>query len=216
MGSVGHRWIFLAATAVTALTIAGCAQGNVDRPGDGGTRDGGRPRRDGGGPTGCDPSGGAPSCQDATDLGMVAVGGRVESSVGLVARTGEAQWIQVHFPRVSAVADAGPAPDGGAPAVSMEGGGEPRIRFLRNDGDVYRIEVRSECTMVARCGEGGAQGTGMATNLTEWSFIDDPALSDEGDGRFSSRDVPWPTTAYVRIYATANPECGRYQLEILR
>jgi hypothetical protein len=210
MGSVGHRWIVLAA----ALLAASCAQGGVGRLGDGGASDGGRGRRDGGGSSSCDPEGSAASCQDATDLGVVAVGGRVESMVGLVDRAGAAQWVKVQFPLVSAVPDGGVVPDGGTP--TMEGGGEPRIRLLRNDGDVYRVEIRSECTSVASCGEGGATGTGMATNLTEWSFTDDPALSEEGAGRFSSRDVPWPATVYVRIYATADPDCGRYQLEITR
>ncbi len=211
MGNVGPRWLFVA----LALAMAGCAQGNVGGDDGGGRRDGSPPRRDGGGPTGCDPTGSAASCQEATDLGMVAVGGRVESMTGLVERAGAAQWVRVHFPMVSSgVGDAGAMPDGGAPTPTMEGGGEPRIRFVRNDGDVYRIEVRTECTQVASCGEGGASG--MATNITEWSIIDDPAISDEGAGRFSSREVPWPSTVYVRIYATADPACGRYQLEVLR
>jgi hypothetical protein len=192
----------------------GCARGGDDMPPvgtdagparrDAGPRDAGR---DSGGNMGCEEIGYAATCQDATELEPILAGGRVESGDHLVPRA-SAQWVRLSFPSMP------PAPiDGGV--MSMAGSGQPRIRFLRNDGDVYRIEIRNACVGVASCGSGG-NDTGMATNLTEWSFGDDPLMSAEGDGQFSTRNTPWPETVYVRIYPRADPACGRYRIEITR
>lgn len=200
------------------LPVAGCASGGGGQMdgGNGSGRDGG-PRRDGGEPTGCDPLGWADTCQTATDLGMIMSGGRVESGLHLVERRAGAQWAQIRFP-FEPPPDPPPPPDGSAPppdggVMSMLGGGTPRIRFLRNDGDAYRIEIRTACTSVASCGDGASA---MATNITEWAFTDDPAMSEPGHGQFSSRTAPWPETVYLRVYAAQDPACGRYQIEITR
>ncbi len=200
--------VFVAALAALALVACASGGGSPDG-GNGGGRDGGRRdagRRDGGEPTGCDPSGWAAACQMATDLGMVATGETVTSELGLIERRGGAQWAAVHFP--SAAVE---APDGGV--ASMSGGGAPSIRFLRNDGNAYRLEVRTACTSVGTCGGGESE---MATNITEWTFSDDPTSSDEGPGQFSTRNAPWPETIYLRVYAAEDPACGRYQVEISR
>ena len=209
----------LSIASLVGLLLGGCAvgfdggSGDAGGRADGGRRDGGGsvridagPRRDGG--SGCTPRGFAPTCDGATDLGMLEPGGRIESDEGVLARVGDAQWVRIAFPIVPME-----TPDGGVPP--MAGGGTPFIRFLRNDGDVYRLEIRTQCSLVASCGEGGA-ATGMATNLTEWSFADDPALSEEGQGRFSTRMTPWPEQVYVRVYAPADPTCQVFQLEITR
>lgn len=203
------RW--RTAIVLVALSIGGCAQGGVGSGvdgGNGGRSDGGR--RDAGrhdsGPAGCSERGYAASCMDATDLGTLAPGDRIESMEGLVPPRA-AQWVRIGFP-------AAPPPttiDGGV--ASMAGGGAPTLRFLRNDGDVYRFEVRTMCVGVASCG--GAD-EGMATNITEWSFADDPTMSMEGDGQFSTRNTPWPESIYVRIFPTSDPGCGVYQLEVTR
>ncbi len=213
----------LAAGLACALALGCASGGGTPDGGGGGGRDGGGGGRDAGDPVGCDPLGWEATCQTATDLGSLATGDRIESPRGLIERRAGAQWAVVHFPPMAtptppppddAGAVDGGATDGGASgAISMEGGGTPRIRFLRNDGDAYRIEVRTACTSVASCGDGASA---MATNILEWSFTDDPAMSEEGDGRFSSRNAPWPETVYVRVYAAEDPACGRYQIEISR
>lgn len=205
--------------AVLACAFAlGCASGGATPDGGtGGGGDGGGGGRDAGEPTGCDPFGWEGTCQTATDLGSLATGDRIESPRGLIERRAGAQWAVVRFPPMAPpsppLEDGGVPDGGGAGAISLEGGGAPRVRFLQNDGDAYRVEIRTACTAVASCGDGAAA---MATNITEWSFTDDPAMSEEGDGRFSSREVPWPETVYVRVYAAEDPACGRYQIEISR
>lgn len=191
---------------LAALALLGCASGGDDptRPSGmldgGGGGDGGR--RDGGGRMRCDPVGWGASCPMATDLGSVGVGERIEGPLGVIERRGGAQWALVRFP---------PA-QGGSP-TSMAGGGAPRVHFARNDGGAYRLEVRTECTAVAGC-NGGEPA--MATNLTEWSFTDDPANSAAGENQFSTREVTWPETIYLRVYAVEDPACGHYQIVISR
>lgn len=197
--------------------LAACAQGGgvgedagPDGRRDGGRRDGGGPTRDGGGPVSpCDDRGYAATCQDATDVGALAVGERFESDEGLIGAVGGAQWLRVSFPpeRPDTV-------DGGV--ATMVGGGAPAVRFLRNANDAYRIEIRSEaCVGAVTCGEGGGP-SGMAANITEWSFTDTAQSGEEGAGQFSTRDTPWPETIHIRVYPIADPECGTYQLEIVR
>jgi hypothetical protein len=115
-----------------------------------------------------------------------------------------AQWLRVSFPLATMS-----TPDGGM--ATMAGGGTPTIHFVRNDGDAYRFEIRTACTGVASCG-----GADMATNLTDWSFADDPSMSDEGPGQFSTRDTPWPDMLYVRVFPQSDPGCGSYQIEVTR
>jgi hypothetical protein len=56
----------------------------------------------------------------------------------------------------------------------------------------------------------------MASNITEWTFTDTVSPGEEGPGELSTRETPWPATVYVRVYAVSDPECGTYQLEIVR
>lgn len=207
------------------VLLAGCARGG-DGDADGGTltpRDSGTTtRRDGGGGGGCDERGGGADCESAASLGPVAVGARVESDEGLIGRVGVSQWLRVDFPPESAMpADAGaPSGDGGVPDAgppSMAGVGTPSIRFSDNGGDAYRFEIRTSCGTVAGCGEGGSPSApGSATNITEWSFTDAVTAGDEGDGALSSRDAPWPSTVWIRVYPTTAPDCSTYRLEVTR
>lgn len=199
---------------VAGLTLAlGCARGGAGEPDSGrnrpgpGASDAGRDAgRDSGRPLVCDEVGYASSCPSATELEPLMPGDRLESEVHVI-RRGANQWVRIDFPIASPE-----VPDGGTP--TMAGTGQPRVRFARNDDDVYRVEVRTSCVAVASCGEGGTEG--RATSLTEWSFADEPAMSLEGPGQFSTRDVPWPTRLYVRIYPRVDPGCAAYQLEISR
>ena len=216
-----HFLLLLSLAALLAVAVLGCAQGAGSPDGGGGGDGGGRRdggmvvrhdaghvTRDAGGSGSCDPHGAGASCQDATEIGPVAVGDTVQSMVGLVAvRT--AQWLKVSFPPTSG------GGDGGVPTAA--GGGSPTIHFLQNEGDAYRFEIRDMCAGIASCGGGGGDGgLDMASNLTDWSFADDPALSDPGDGQFSTRNTPWPEAVYIRVFPTTNPGCGHYQLEITR
>lgn len=201
----------LAAASTAALLVA-CAQGGGDSDGGTGGFDGRPPpRRDGSGPPPdpCTERGFATTCPMATDIGPLMIGERYESEEGLIAEVGGQQWVRVSFPMETPA-----VVDGGTP--TMVGGGAPAVRFLRNAGDAYRIEIRNECVGVASCGDGTGTG-GMATNITEWSFTDTPTAGDEGPGQFSTRDVPWPESIYVRIYPIMDPvDCGTYQIEIVR
>jgi hypothetical protein len=213
MGGRRRDGSFRRALLALSLLATACAQGGGrGDAGPGGDPDDGstRPRRDGGGSVEpCTPSGYPATCDEATDVGTLAVGDRIESDEGLIDRVGGAQWLRVSFPMESAATDGGVAPGAG--------GGTPAIRFLENPGEAYRLEIRTDCTAVATCGEGGGPATpGMGSNITEWSFTDTVRPGDEGPGALSTRDVPWPETVHVRVYAVAPTECGAYRLEITR
>lgn len=210
--------------------LAACAQGggDPDAGGTGGSRDARvPPARDGGGPIDpCDPRGYAATCQDATEVGALSVGDRFESDEALIPAVGGAQWLRVEFPPEppdppdagAPMIDGAVPSDGGlTPPTTMAGGGAPAVRFLRNANDAYRIEIRTDCVGVAMCGEGGGpSGPGTGSNITEWSFTDTVEAGEEGAGALSTRDVPWPEVIHVRVYPIADPECGTYQLEIVR
>jgi hypothetical protein len=124
-----------------------------------------------------------------------------ESMPGFLIGAGEEDWFLVGFPSI------------GAP--NMAGGGEPRIELSMNDGEVFRFEVRSTCSATIACGDGRG-----ARDLFSWSFTDDQsamAAEMSGDMDYSTRDVPWPSPVYVRVYrAVGAADCARYQVRVSR
>lgn len=202
------------ALALGLALVAGCAQGADNDEGTGRGDGGIVPRRDGGStlrdgatpgrdaPMGvCTDEGHGTTCDGATDLGSIDPGGMVESMAGVLPSAGAEDWFLVGFPSL------------GMP--NMAGGGEPRIEFTLNDGDVFRIEVRSTCSATLACGDGRG-----ARDLLSWSFVDDqsPAAGEmTGDADYSTRDVPWPSPVYVRVYrAIGAADCQQYQLRVTR
>ncbi len=194
-----------------AIIAAGCAQGSDgsdSRRGDGGpsgTRDGSIRRdggggRDGGTPT-CSDEGHGNACEAPTDLGSVDPGGEVTSMVGYLPTAGAEDWFLVGFPSL------------GMP--NMAGGGEPRIELSMNQGEVFRFEVRSTCSATVACGDGAG-----ARDLLSWSFVDDQSATEaeaSGDMDYSTRDQPWPSPVYVRVYrALGGADCSAYQLTVTR
>ncbi|MDW8361849.1 MAG: hypothetical protein RMK74_05580 [Myxococcales bacterium] len=201
------------------LGLAACAKGASDVPGTG--RDAGGPgRRDGGmrdagrdtGPA-CMDEGNGSACETATDLGRLRPGDSLLSMTSVIPRVGSEDWFRVAFPRV---VDAGTAPpeDAGLAGPSMAGVGELRIEFAMNEGNAFRFEVRSGCAAPLGCGEEMT----AARDLQQWTFRDDPAASAEGEGRFTTRNVPWPEMILIRVYRAsgATADCARFQLRVAR
>lgn len=198
-------------TAVAlAVMLSGCAQGAGDDTtgrGDGGpvVRRDGSTGRDGGGrdattPT-CTDEGHGATCEGATDLGSVDPAGMAESMIGVLPSAGAEDWFLVAFPSI------------GMP--NMAGGGEARIELSMNEGEAFRFEVRSTCSATLACGDGRG-----ARDLLSWSFIDDRSPMEaemSGDMDFTTRNVPWPSPVYVRVYrAVGAADCARYQLRVTR
>ena len=200
------------ALALGFVFLLGCAQGSDADDGTGRGDGGIVPRRDGAisrdGAAGrdapsasCTDEGHGSTCEGATDLGSVDPGGMVESMAGVLPSPAAEDWFLVGFPSL------------GMP--NMAGGGEPRIEFTLNDGDVFRIEVRSTCAATLACGDGRG-----ARDLLSWSFVDDRSPMDaemSGDSDFTTRDMPWPSPVYVRVYrAIGAADCQQYQLRVTR
>lgn len=84
-----------------------------------------------------------------------------------------------------------------------------------NENDAFRFEVRATCGATLACGDGAG-----ARDLRSWSFVDDrsPMEAEEtGEMDYSTRDVPWPSPVYVRVYrAIGAGDCSRYQLRATR
>jgi hypothetical protein len=91
------------------------------------------------------------------------------------------------------------------------GGGTPTISFAVNTNEIYVFDVLPDCVggTAPACDEGG-----LAMGVTDWSFVDNQ--SSAGAGQWSTRNQPWPTTVYVRIYRTNGAGCEDYQLLVSR
>lgn len=199
--------------AVAILCTAGCAEGGgaIDGGGggggEGGTRDGGR---DGGGGVGeggvCTDDSHPSTCDMAMELGMLEAGATPITISGYVPTRADEDWFHVSFPAMPPPAD----PDAGTASPSMEGGGEPRVQLTPPMGEM-RFEVRGSCSMTLSCGD---EMTG-ARDIIDWSFTDD--ASDPGAGAFSSRNVPWPSEIWIRVYRVLGAgDCTQYELSISR
>lgn len=189
------------------VSVTGCAQGSSGEfdSGSGRSDTSVTPPRDTGGPrtdTGTMPP---PSCMDdahgdmcerASDLGSLVEGGMMMPEPGVLPMTGDEDWFRVDFPA--------------NPAMNTPGGGTPSIEFVVNDGDAFRFEVRNTCTTTLGCGDGMS-----ARDVDTWSFTDDQSM--EGDEAWSTRDVPWPEAAVIRVYRPVGTgDCQRYQIRVTR
>jgi hypothetical protein len=135
-------------------------------------------------------------CLQAFSLGNVATAGTAQSPVGQVPTTQDSDWYEVTF------TPTGPA---------TFGGGTPHVTFAVNTGDTYVFDVVPDCTggSSPACNEGGT-----AAGVTDWSFVDDQSTA--GATQWSTRNVPWPTPIYVRVYRSAGSGCEDYQLSVTR
>lgn len=191
---------------LVAIALAGCAQGSAG--GDSGT---GRsdtsvsPPRDTGTTTRTDTSMPPPTCTDeghgdacesATDLGVLAAGDMMMPPLGVLPTTGDEDWFRVDFP-----ADV---------EMNTPGGGMPSVELVVNEGDAFRFEVRGTCSTTLGCGDGMS-----ARDVDAWTFVDDQSM--EGDEQYSTRDVPWPEAAVIRVYRPVGTgDCQQYQLRVSR
>jgi hypothetical protein len=130
-------------------------------------------------------------------------GEEVLSEAGVLPAREDEDWFGVAFPPTN--------------MPNTFGGGEPRIELVMNEGDQFRLEVRSTCAATLACGS----GTGGARDIGEWSFTDDQVLDGgapaDGAALYSTRDVPWPERLSVRVHrATGAANCGQYQLRVSR
>lgn len=158
------------------------------------------------------------NCEMAVDLGELAEGGETEATGFLPMLTDE-DWFLVAFPsREPSFADAG-VPDAGTGdgggvgdaglPLNLAGGGAPNIELVADDATMV-IEVRLRCGAALACGDSTAR------ELTSWSFVDD-ASEEAGSGAYSTRDVAWPESVYVKVSRRGGPvTCEGYTLRITR
>ncbi len=212
MWASGSAARVLPVLALAILLTAGCAQGSSG--GDTGTGGGDSAvrrtdsGRDTGGPdpvdSGTPPVDTGPACEDeghsgvcggATDLGSLMVGDTAMPAPGVLPNGGDEDWFRVDFPAMT----------DGVPGVGL-----PAIELVMNEGGAFRIEVRSTCTTSYACPDGTP-----AEGIESWSFTDDQAL--EGETQWSTRDLPWPESAVIRVYRASGPgDCQQYQLGVSR
>lgn len=157
------------------------------------------------------------NCEMAVELGAVGEGEDTEATGFLPMLTDE-DWFLVTFPsRPPAPADGGVDEDAGTgmdagppgpPVDSLAGGGSPSIELVAADSTMV-MEVRLRCGAALACGDSTAR------ELTSWSFVDD--ASEEGLGAYSTREVAWPETVYVKVSRRGGPvSCEQYALRITR
>jgi len=167
-------------------------------PGDGGSRDTGV--RDTGtvdtGPA-CVDDAIPDDCDMAQELGSLDPGGSF-SVDGKLPTLADEDWYAFDVPP-------GFSGDAGTP---MAGAGMPTVELVAPDATMV-MEVRMRCGAALACGDSTAR------ELLSWSFVDDQSM--EGDGAYSTRDVPWPERVYVKVSrrgGTAN--CEGYMLNVSR
>jgi hypothetical protein len=143
------------------------------------------------------------ACESATDLGPVAEGEMMMPEPGVLPNNGDEDWFRVDFPlSMMSMGDGG--------VGGMPGGGMPSIDFAMNEGDAFRFEVRGTCSTTLGCGDGMS-----ARDVDSWSFTDDQSM--EGDEQWTTRDVPWPESAVIRVYRPVGTgNCQQYQLRVTR
>lgn len=194
-----------------ALLLVGCAQGSDGSStgrsdgGRGGSMDGGGTDSGGGRDTGttptCTDEGHGVACESPTDLGSLEPGDEMTTMVGYLPTTGAEDWFTIGFPSL------------GMP--NMAGGGTPSLELTMNEGEAFRFEVRTTCSATFACGDGSG-----ARDIASWSYTDDQSpmeAEESGEMDFSTRDVPWPETVYVRVYRAVGPaDCSAYQLTVSR
>lgn len=164
--------------------------------GDTGGIDGGPPRDGGGSETGPGCADEYPNdCAAAHDVGMIAMGADPVAITTYLPMLDDTDWFVVRFPPTNMPGTFG----GGTPRITLEG------------DETMVLDIRPGCadTTPVSCGEGSAA---MATS---YSFTDDQAI--EGEMQWSTRDVEWPSTLYVRVARTRGPaDCTPYTLTFAR
>lgn len=145
----------------------------------------------------CPEDGVSGACNNATDMGVVDVGGSALGVVGTIPQEGTFDWYTVSFP-----------------TAGRPGDGTPTLGFSVNTGDAFAFDVvANECDAEGvPCTEGGTMGT--ALGLTTWSFADtDPGCCTAPMDSM----VAWPSQVYVRVYrTTTGASCDSYQLQATR
>ncbi|MDH5492616.1 MAG: hypothetical protein OEY14_11755, partial [Myxococcales bacterium] len=117
-------------------------------------------------------------------------GGMAESGLRQIYTTGNEHVYSVSFP-------SGVIPRQGAPTIS----------FSANENDAYVFDVGITCGPAdAPC------ASGMATDLTSYSFVDDA----DPTGTYSTSTSAWPDRLYVTVRRPTGLSCDRYNLRISR
>ena len=196
---------------VASLCAFACAKGSGGRP-DGSPRtldsgpidatgfdtriDTRPPGNDGG--TGCEDDGHPMSCDVATDLGTIDIGGMMMVS-GTLPTLSDEDWFTVTFPPMN--------------MPNSFGGGMPQVEL---SGDATMVfEVRTSCMASFSCGEG------IPRELTSFTFVDDQSMAVDPPGEvpndYSTRDRPWPEILKIRVGRRGGPAtCDTYTLTISR
>ena len=136
------------------------------------------------------------TCAAAIDLGTLNAGATVFTRTDFVPSTaGAEQWYLVRLPLNA--------------DMNQHGTGTPQIRLVGSAS--LRFEVRSSCAGSPLVG-----GTGSpATGLTSWSFSDNAATP--GPAAYTTRNIAWPATVYVRVYRVSAPTtCATQTLTVSR
>ncbi|MFO0629303.1 MAG: hypothetical protein U0325_27250 [Polyangiales bacterium] len=93
---------------------------------------------------------------------------------------------------------------------NSHGTGTPTVNLTPGTGDAsLRMEIRyGSCAAAATCTPG-----------TSWTFTDNASAGGGSPtGAYSTRNVAWPTTVYIRLYRTTagSAVCSNYSLTISR
>ena len=95
----------------------------------------------------------------------------------------------------------------------MQGSGTPAITVTSTASGEFVFDLLPACTGGTQmtCGVGGPNASGR----NDWSFTDNVSLT--GQNQFTSRNVAWPNTVYIRVYRlTAGESCDSYTLSVAR
>ena len=148
--------------------------------------------------TGCTEDGHPETCDVATDLGAIDIGGMM-TVTGTLPTLSEEDWFTVEFPPLN--------------MPNSFGGGMPSVEL---SGDATMVfEVRTSCMASFSCGEG------VPRELTSFTFVDDQSVAVDPVGDvpndYSTRDKPWPEVLKIRVGRRGGPAtCDEYTLTITR
>lgn len=125
----------------------------------------------------------------------MSAGTSLDTAVEVLPGAGDEAWYRIDFPENA--------------EFRRHGSGVPRVRFVTNSGNVFRMDIRSSCGNTMSCGDGGS-----ANNRTDWRFYD---TCTSANTNCKSRSTGWPSTVHVRVYRVASGSgCEQFQLRISR